>query len=129
MGVKTPRRSVVPKHYHRLSAAEKERHNRLQEPPTRCHCCEMAVSPDDLLKHVDEWCKGRPDPHPYSRWISWGEAIALGLSKKRLELGIGSGEIRHRVKRGRKAYLKRDIVLFVAARKRWRARKASQDDA
>jgi hypothetical protein len=118
------------KHYSRLSTAEKERRHldRMREPPIRCPQCETAVQPDELLVHQAERCPGKPEPHPLSKWVTWGEARRLGVPAMSLSRWTRKGwvRVRHEAqqerKRGRgrpakRRYHLRDLVQVAAGRR------------
>lgn len=102
------------KHYNNLSLKEKESRNRLHEPHRRCPACDMAIHPDDLLVHKRDRCKGRPEPHPRCKWLSWKQAIDEGLTKRSLSHMAATGKIRTRIKKDKKQYLKADVVEVLA---------------
>ena len=102
----------MTKHYNNLSLREKEAHNRPHEPPTRCPECDIAVQPEDLVSHLGNRCQGRADPHPRSRWISSGDAQAIGVSRVKLSRMVSKGEIRKKGKTRYTRYLLRDVVRY-----------------
>jgi hypothetical protein len=103
--------------YHRMSVAEKERHNRQHDTPARCPECYQAIMPTDEEAHVDR-CQGRPAPGPRSRWLTHREVLALGVSKAVLARGVRAGKLRTKDHGGRNRYLMRDITRYKADRKR-----------
>lgn len=105
--------------YHRLGIKEKRTRAReaMREPPVRCPECEMAVQPDELLWHQRERCQGAGEPHPQARWVSWSEALALGVPKPTLVRWVRARRVRVRGPRKRRKYLLRDLVRMVAIRR------------
>jgi hypothetical protein len=108
----------IQKHarYHLLSAADKEAEavGRMREPPIVCPHCETKVMAADLLAHVAERCAGRPDPHPLSRWITWRQAEALGVSRVALHRWALAGRVRATWDGRRRLYLQRDVAAAAA---------------
>lgn len=117
--------SQVRKGYARLSLAEKQvaHLERMREPPLRCPACGMETTVADLLAHVAERCPGRAaEPHPHARWVSWRDAIGLGVSEPTMSRWIRRGYIRARGEPQDRRYLLRDLTLRLAER---RARRGS----
>lgn len=103
--------------YRRLSVREKEARNRQHEPPTRCPVCEMGVQPDDLLAHLAGRCQGRPQPHLRSRWVTYREALKLGVSRSTLMRWANDGRVRKTGEIGNRRYLLRDLIKCISVRK------------
>lgn len=104
--------------YRSLSTAEKQRYHleRMREPPVRCPRCETSMPPDDLLPHMRERCHGEREPHHLSEWVTWKDAIALGISDSTLRLLVRNGRVRSEGERWKRRFLKRDIVRYLAGR-------------
>ena len=104
--------------YQELSVADKIRYHRerMREPAMRCPACGIAVQPDDLLAHVEERCEGMPEPHPHSKWVTWGEALEQGIANTTLHHLVSSGRVRTKGRRRARRYLLRDIALFLSRR-------------
>lgn len=104
--------------YHRLSAAAKEaRHrDRMREPAIQCPRCGTSTTVVDLPRHRQTTCPGRREPHPLSEWISWGQALELGVPPGTLSRWVRRGEVRARGPRRRREYLRLDVTLMLARR-------------
>ena len=105
--------------YRRLSAVDKAsyHHDQNREPALRCPGCDTAVLPEDLLAHQSERCPGRGEPHHLSRWITWGDAIKLGVARGTLSRWVRKGHVRSRGEKGQRKYLARDVIYLVAQRR------------
>jgi hypothetical protein len=115
--------------YHQLSNAEKQAHARtaMREPAVVCPSCETQTTVADLLRHA-ETCAGPRAPHPRSKWITWKQAMEMGVAKPTLSRWVNRGLVRTRVKVSREVngpgrpaqriYLERDIVRRVGFRRR-----------
>lgn len=120
-----------PSPYHRLTVQAKQARQReaMREPAVPCPHCDAQTTPADLLRHV-EACSGQRDPHPLSKWVTWGEAIELGVPEETFRRWVRRRAVRSRVRarpdnerrgRGRPArrvYLVRDVVKLMALRRR-----------
>lgn len=116
-----PARNVSGPSYIRLSLAAKQaqHRDRMREPAVACPMCETQTTVADLARHIDETCRGRREPHPLSEWISWREALSLGVLRGTLCKWIKAGRVSRREDGdGQHVYLKREIVLEIAARRR-----------
>lgn len=123
-----PRRNTTPTTpiaaerapYTRLSLAAKQalHLDRMREPAVSCPLCEAQTTVADLPRHVESSCSGRREPHPLSEWLAWGEAVALGILEGTLCRWVKSGKVRFRGERDHREYLRRDLVLLVAARRK-----------
>jgi hypothetical protein len=124
------RRVSRPNPYHRLSISAKQARHReaMREPSIACPHCDTQTTAADLLRHL-EACSGRREPHPLSKWVTWSEALALGVARDTLSRWVRQGRVRSRVSvrvdgernRGRPArrrYLLRDVTKLLALRKR-----------
>lgn len=111
-------RAVKPSAYHRMSLAEKERHTRerAREPAITCPVCEVQTTVDDLLAHLAERCEGRREPHHASRWVTWREALSMGILRGTLSRWVQRREVRVKFLDGQRAYLLRDLVRLVTTR-------------
>lgn len=105
--------------YHRMTLAEKQAYHRgrMREPSVVCPACETQLPPADLLRHIDQTCPGPRDPHPQSAWVSWREALALGVRGYTLSRWAARGQVRHRGEVQDRRYLLRDIAVLLARRK------------
>lgn len=103
--------------YHKMSVAEKELHNRQHDIPARCPVCYVAIMPMDEESHVDR-CVGQPPPGPRSRWVSFSQALKMGITGAQLSRRASDDRIRTKGEHGHRRYLLRDITRFLAARKR-----------
>lgn len=104
--------------YHGLSIADKQRQQRLaqREPSVRCPWCDVALMPADLLVHLAERCTGPTEPHHTSAWLSWRDALALGVPKATLSRWAATGRVRTRGDKRAREYLLRDIAKNLAIR-------------
>lgn len=114
--------SVGKSDYHKMSVAEKERHNRQHAPPTRCPHCDIAVQAADLIAHVASRCPGKPELHPLSRWVKHRQALELGVRRSELHKICSDGRVRTRGEIGQRRYLLVDLAKYVAIRGKRRAR-------
>jgi hypothetical protein len=105
--------------YHKLSVAAKAALNlsTVRESAVHCPACDTQVMPADLLKHLEERCSGPRDPGPGSKWVTWREALAMGVPGKTLARWAKNGGIRSRGERGDRQYLHRDLVVRLARRR------------
>lgn len=105
--------------YHQLSNAQKQAAAReaMREPALSCPRCETMTSPGDLLRHVATSCPGRREPHPRCRWVSWSEAMAMGVARVTLRRWVSNRWVRRRRAEGRWEYLLRDLVWHLALRR------------
>lgn len=119
-----------PSPYHHLTVQAKQARQReaMREPAVPCPHCEAQTTPADLLRHVEN-CSGLREPHPLSRWITWGEALELGVPRQTLHRWVRQGRVRWRVSMGKdvlrergrppgRTYLLRDITKLAAVRSR-----------
>lgn len=107
--------------YHKMSVAEKERHNRQHAPPTRCPHCDIAVQADDLIAHVATRCSGKPELHHRSRWIKHREALRMGITRMGLSRQVQAGRVRTKGEVGQRRYLLVDLAKYIAIRGKRRA--------
>jgi hypothetical protein len=108
--------------YHQMSLKEKQAHSlrTAREPSVICPICDTQTTTADLIAH-EARCPGRRDPHPGSRWITWREALALGVARATMNQWVNAGFVRVRGELQDRRYLLRDIVVRIAA-KRYRRR-------
>ena len=108
----------MPTHYNKLPASEKTRRNcdKMREPAVTCPLCEAKTPVDDLLAHIRDRCPGKRELHPRSRWVTWSEAVAMGVPAETLKRWVLRKRIRRRGPSRKRRYLARDIVKLVAAR-------------
>lgn len=109
----------VPADYHRSSVAEKQRMQReqMRAPSIACPYCETKTGEQELLEHVDQRCTGRRPVHPRSRWLSWREAMELGVSESTLRRWVDLGLVRIKGQRWKRRYLLRDVVCALVLQK------------
>ena len=109
---------MKPSRYHRLSAPEKAAHTRdaMREPSVACPRCETQTAASDLVPHLDR-CTGPRAPHDRARWVTWGEALELGVPRQTLARWISRGSVRARTMPvPQRQYLLRDLVRRMAER-------------
>jgi hypothetical protein len=113
--------------YHRLSIAAKQALHRKQmrESSVTCPSCETHTMAGELLEHMAERClgpEGRPEPHAGAQWISWRQAMRLGVPRWTLSRWAQAGEVRFLGERQDRKYLMRDVAIRMAQRKADRRR-------
>lgn len=106
--------------YRRMSVAEKQAHQRerAREPAVVCPVCETQTTAADLIVHAKTRCPGQREPNPAAKWVSWREALALGVPGLWLSRWVQRGEVRAQGERGDRRYLLRDVATRFAARRR-----------
>lgn len=116
--------SSSPKTYARMSLAEKQAEalDRQREPSVTCPRCETETTAADLMRHVENTCPGAREPHPRSRWITWREALSLGVPKPTMGRWIQQGLVRFHGESKSRVYLLRDVVQLAATRQRRKSR-------
>jgi hypothetical protein len=112
--------------YHKMSVADKERHNRQHAPPTRCPHCDVAVQADDLVAHVTTRCPGKPELHPRSRWVNHRQALKMGVSRSELHRLLERDKIRVKGETGSRRYLLVDLAKHIAIRGQRRERRRTK---
>lgn len=110
---------MQPRTYHRLSIAEKQAHQRqsMREPAVMCPSCETQTTAADLLEHVASRCPGPRQPGSSSKWVSWREALAMGILPGTMSKWVKRGLVRARGELQDRQYLLRDIAVRVAAQR------------
>lgn len=110
--------------YHKLSIAEKRAQAlaTVREPAVTCPNCDVQVMPADLLAHLEQRCAGPRAPGPSSKWLTWREALALGVNRQTLSRWARSGLVRFMGERQDRKYLMRDLSLRIAQRGWFRRR-------
>lgn len=115
--------------YHRLPIAQKraEGLTRMRTPSVTCPLCDTQVMPTDLLAHLELRCSGLREPGPGDKWLTWKEALALGVSGMNLSLWSrpdknGRIKVRARGNRGDRQYLERDLQVWLTLQKAARRR-------
>lgn len=104
--------------YQKLSIAQKRALNltSVREPAVTCPNCDTQVMTVDLLAHLEQRCAGPRAPGPGSKWLTWREAIAMGVPAKTLSNWARNGHVRFVGERQDRKYLHRDLVLKLAQR-------------
>lgn len=110
--------------YRKLSIGDKHRLYlaRSRDASVRCPHCDMQVMPVDLQAHVAQRCAGRPEPGAGAKWVSWREALALGVPGKTFARWVERGFVRFTGERQDRKYLLRDLALKIAIRNGFRRR-------
>jgi hypothetical protein len=105
--------------YRRMNVVEKQAHQRAQmrEAAVVCPVCEAQTTARDLLGHMATRCPGRREPHPASAWVTWREALALGVPRGTLSRWVARGQVRSTGEILDRRYLLRDLATCVARRK------------
>ena len=104
--------------YRRMNVVEKQAHQRtkMREAAVVCPICEVHTTARDLLGHIATRCPGRRVPHPASAWVSWREAIALGVPRGTLSRWVKFDLVRSRGPIKEQRYLLRDLATCLAWR-------------
>ena len=107
---------AVAKSYHQLSIAEKQAHAVAgqRERPTVCLTCDMQMMPDDLPNHKKR-CSG---PGPAIKFVTWPEALALGVPHSTFGRWVNEGLIRYEGDPPDRKYVKRDLIKELEKRGR-----------
>lgn len=115
-------RGIAVSDYRRLSIAQKRTQHlaRMRAPAVTCPSCDIQVMPSDLLAHVTQRCTGPREPGPGDKWLTWREAVALGVSEMNLSRWSRGGKVRSRGGRGDRQYLERDLQVWLA---RWKLKR------
>lgn len=108
-----------PVPYQRLPIAEKRALDlsRARQPAVTCPDCDLQVMPVDLLNHLRDRCGGLRPPGPADKWVSFREALALGVPRGTLSRWVDAGLVRVMGAVQDRRYLHRDLALRVARRK------------
>jgi hypothetical protein len=110
--------------YHRLPIAEKRALaiGAQREPAVTCPTCDTQVMPADLLAHMEQRCAGPREPGPGARWVTWREALAMGVPAMTLSRWASAGHVRFMGERQDRRYLLRDLAQKIAQRNGFRRR-------
>lgn len=110
--------------YHRLSITEKRTValSRAREDSVACPDCFTKVTAVDLLPHMRERCAGRPEPEPFAKWVTWREAIAMGVKARTLAWWAERGFVRFRGEKQDRKYLLKDLAIKISQQKGFRRR-------
>lgn len=109
--------------YHRMSLAQKQAHvrDRMREPAVACPGCDTQTTAADLIAHAAR-CPGPRDPHQGSKWVTWREAIALGVPRRTFAHWVERGHVRYVGEVKDRRYLLRDLAQKIAQRIAFRRR-------
>jgi hypothetical protein len=107
------------KTYQRLSLAEKQalQRERMREPAVTCPVCETQTTAADLLEHIETRCPGPREPNPSASWVSWRQAVAMGVPRETMFRWARQGLVRFRGERQDRRYLLRDLAVSLARRR------------
>lgn len=110
--------------YQKLSIHEKRARDltSVRESAVSCPSCDTQVMPVDLLVHMEQRCQGPRDPGPSAKWVTWREALAMGVPANTLARWARSGFVRYVGERQDRKYLLRDLALKIAQRNGFRRR-------
>lgn len=110
--------------YHRLPIAQKrtEALARAREPAVTCPDCDTQVTSVDLLAHMKERCTGLREPGPGAKWVTWRDAIAMGVNRQTLSRWSQTGQVRFIGETQDRKYLMRDLALKISQRLGFRRR-------
>lgn len=116
--------SMATDDYRRLSIVQKRALDlaRARDAAVRCPHCEMQVMPADMSNHLEQRCAGRPEPGPGSKWVTWREALSMGVPGKTFARWVERGDVRFIGARQDRKYLLRDLALRIAQRNGFRRR-------
>jgi hypothetical protein len=119
----TTKRRPAPSGYHLLSLREKQAgalaHAR--ESAIRCEQCQTQVMPAEYLRHRETRCAGRPEPDARSTWLTWSQALNVGVGQHTLSGWVRDGFVRVRGEKAQRRYLLADLVLWVDRQREMRA--------
>jgi hypothetical protein len=109
--------------YHKLSIGEKRAQAlaTVRESAIACPSCDTQVMPADMPRHLER-CGGPREPGVGSKWITWQEALALGVPRQTIARWRQRGWVRTQGGRGDRKYLLRDLVKKMASRRAGRRR-------
>jgi hypothetical protein len=104
--------------YHKLPIAKKRAQALagVREGAIACPSCDTQVMPADMTSHLER-CTGPREPGPGSKWVSWQEALAMGVTGRTIIRWRKRGWLRTQGGRGDRKYLLRDLVKRVARRR------------
>jgi len=110
--------------YRKLPIGEKQAENlaKMREPAVVCPICDAHTTARDLLEHLASRCPGRREPHPGSAWVTWREALALGVPATTLSFWARTEQVRFIGARQDRKYLMRDLAKKIAQRRMSRRR-------
>lgn len=99
-------------------AAKQKRHlDAMRAPAVVCPDCETSTGETDLVSHLAR-CEGPREPHPRSRWVTWREAMELGVARQTMSRWLQRGLVRTRmVPVPQRQYLLRDLARRIAERR------------
>jgi hypothetical protein len=120
----------APTNYHRLSIGQKQalHLDRMREPAVTCPVCETQTTATDLLEHIETRCPGPREPTHKASWITWRQALDLGVPRETLSRWAKHGLVRVRGELQDRRYLLRDIAVRVAARRAQQRRQSHNWD-
>ena len=110
--------------YQKMSIVEKRAValSSVREASVTCPDCDTQVMPVDLLAHRSDRCPGRREPGPSARWVTWREALAMGVPAMTLSRWASNGHVRVVGTRMDRKYLHRDLALKISQRLGFRRR-------
>lgn len=105
--------------YHRMSIAAKQalQRERMREPAVVCPACETQTTASDLLEHVATRCTGPRDPSATAQWITWRQALDLGVLPGTMSKWVKRGRVRTSGELQDRRYLLRDVAVRMATRR------------
>lgn len=111
--------SKIAGSYQRLSLAGKQalQRERMREPAVTCPVCETQTTAADLLDHIATRCPGPREPNPASKWVTWRQALAIGVLPGTMSKWVKRGLVHVRGELQDRRYLLRDIAVRVAAQR------------
>lgn len=118
------RPSPRPAEYHRLPIAQKRALAAAtqREPAVACPSCDTQVMPADLLAHIEQRCEGPREPGPGAKWVTYREAIALGVPEATFVRWVQRGFVRYTGEVQDRRYLLRDLAIKISQRLGYRRR-------
>ena len=102
-----------------VKIGQKQAHarERLREPAVACPICETQTTAADLLEHIETRCPAPREPNPGASWITWRQALAMGLPRGTLSRWVKHRLVRTREGGHERQYLLRDVAVHTAARR------------
>jgi len=90
----------------------------MREPAIPCPHCEAQTTAADLVRHVATTCPGRREPHALSKWVTWCEALELGVPRETMHRWVRQGRVHTRGIPRRRRYLLRDVTKLLVMRRK-----------
>lgn len=112
-----PEAPKTPDYRHLTAAAKQARVEAAsREPAIACPRCGTMTTVADGRRHLAETCTGRREAHPLSKWVSWRQAVEMGVPKQTLHDWVQRGVVQIRTGAEGRQYLERDVVWLLMLR-------------